>query len=194
MGSDGRGGPHDHLILAGTNADVRRLNRLARAAREHAGLLAGDGVPVDGGPARVGDRLLFTRNDRALGVSNGLLGEVTAADPGAGVLRVRLDDSRSVLVAPADYPHLAFGYAVTTHKAQGVTVDHVYALVGDGPTDRESAYTQASRGRQSARFFVPAADGDALAALADRMSRSNRKELAIELARSLPDAGPEWAR
>ena len=47
---------------------------------------------------------------------------------------------------------VAYGYALTSHAAQGVTVDKVF-LAGAG--SREGLYVSATRGRESVRIFVP---------------------------------------
>ncbi|MGI8939584.1 MAG: ATP-binding domain-containing protein [Iamia sp.] len=55
--------------------------------------------------------------------------------------------------AYADELHLAHGYAMTIHKAQGATTDHALVLVDDG-TSREAIYTAMSRGRQRNVLFI----------------------------------------
>ena len=47
-----------------------------------------------------------------------------------------------------DQGHVDYGYALTGHKAQGVTTDRTFVIV-DGTTDRQWAYVAMSRGRQS---------------------------------------------
>ncbi|KUY67593.1 hypothetical protein WI25_21300 [Burkholderia cepacia] len=44
------------------------------------------------------------------------------------VLQVRLDDGRPVQIDVTQYPHIDYGYALTVHKSQGVTVDRAYVL------------------------------------------------------------------
>jgi hypothetical protein len=103
-----------------------------------------------------GERILFTRNNRHLGVSNGTLGTIKTITgaPGAHSLLVRLDSGAETRVPLADYQALAHGYAVTTHKAQGVTVDHAHVLAGGSMASRELAYVQMSRHRETAHVYV----------------------------------------
>jgi hypothetical protein len=64
------------------------------------------------------------------------------------------------LVIPFDHAadgHLTHGYATTTYKAQGATVDRCFVLV-DETASREHAYTAVSRGRHGSDLFVVAAD------------------------------------
>ena len=53
---------------------------------------------------------------------------------------VRLDDSQRVTLNLKDYQDVKLGYALTTHKAQGATVDHSYVLVGGRMQGRELSY------------------------------------------------------
>jgi ATP-dependent exoDNAse (exonuclease V) alpha subunit len=178
----GVGDPGRHLIFAGTNAEAARLNRLCQAERRAAGRLGGIGVPIENDFVFPGDRLLFTRNNRHVGVRNGSLGTVVGADPALYALRVRLDGGDEVLVPLQTYSHVRLGYAVTTHKGQGVTVDHSYVLAGGPMTDRELAYVQLSRSRLSTRVFADRAEaGEQLGDLARAMTKSRQHELAIDV-------------
>ena len=148
------------LMLAGERADVRALNAAARDHLRQTGQL-GQGQPLATahGPREfaVGDRLVCTRNSTPYGVKNGQLGTVEGIEvrrEGA-TLRVRLDEGGRVATLPAArYPHLDHGYALTTHKAQGVTVDRAFVLAGGRMADRELGLVQLSRHRQNAQVFV----------------------------------------
>lgn len=136
------------IMLAHSRAEAQALNEHARAASRTAGSL-GDELELEttrGTRAfAAGDRLLFLRNERNLGVKNGTLGTVTSM--ANGKLSVRTDDGRSVAVDPAVYKDLDHGYAVTIHKSQGVTVDEAYVLATRG-FDRHLTYVACSRHRE----------------------------------------------
>lgn len=172
--------PEDHLILASQNESVRLLNRAAQAVRLARGELSETGIAVGAESIRVGDRILFTRNSTLHGVSNGTLGSVTAIH---GVrLRVALDTSRSAEFSLADYDHVRLGYAVTTHKAQGMTAEHVYVLAAEEIQDREITYVQASRACGSTRFYLDReSGGDRLESIILQMATSHQKLLAREI-------------
>ena len=128
----------------------------------------------------VGDRVLFTRNSMALGVMNGDVGAVQQVINHS--LAVRMDDGRSVTVDVRTYDHLRLGYALTTHKAQGMTAETAFVLTGGPMTDREISYVQASRARGTTRWYV----ADELAPVIERMKRSHEKLAAVTL-----EPGPE---
>lgn len=65
---------------------------------------------------------LFLKNDKDLGVSNGMRGVVVGLDHEKGSLHIQVSKDKSVSVNVFDYNHLAHGYAVTVHKSQGQTM------------------------------------------------------------------------
>ena len=93
-----------------------------------------------------GDRVMFLRNERGLGLKNGTLARVEEISPTA--MTARLDSGGRVTVAFKDYNHLDHGYAATIHKAQGVTVDRTHVLASPG-LDRHATYVALSRHRSS---------------------------------------------
>ncbi len=137
------------VILAYTRADVRELNELARARMREAGVLGEDrSVSTERGERAfaAGDRIMFLRNERGLGVKNGTLGIVErVGDTG---MAVRLDgaDRREVAFDLKDFAHVDHGYAATVHKAQGVTVDRAHVLATPH-MDRHAAYVALTRHR-----------------------------------------------
>jgi conjugative relaxase-like TrwC/TraI family protein len=174
------------LILAATRAEVADLNKRAQAERQLEGRVEGPALRVRGESFHRGDRVLFGQNSAALGVSNGQLGTVVGVKTGlfAG-LRVKLDHDRRVIqVNPGTYDRISLGYALTTHKAQGVTVDHAYVMGSDTMQAREMTYVQVSRSRAETRLYLTEAQaGPGLSTVARQMGRSTAKELARDLHR-----------
>lgn len=140
------------MLLAYTRADVAELNRLARATLRAAGRLGPDqAVEITNGerPFAVGDRVMFLRNERSLGVKNGTLGTLTAL--GRSGMEVRLDDGRNLRFDRKEYTDLTHGYAATIHKMQGATVDRAYVLASKH-MDRHAAYVAMSRHRDATKL------------------------------------------
>lgn len=103
------------------------------------------------------DRLVFTRNDKGIGVKNGMLGIVIAANVDEVSVALDGDTSRLVSFDPRDFGHFDHGYAVTIHKSQGATVDHGYVLASRS-MDRHLAYVAMTRHREEMRLFISAED------------------------------------
>jgi conjugative relaxase-like TrwC/TraI family protein len=170
---------HDHtqgratVLVADTNAMVAELNRRARADR----ILAGDVDPsravalADGTEASEGDFVITRRNRRRLitlrggFVRNGDRWQVTHVRRDGTVEARRVLPARrgsgassrlgSSVVLPAEYvaEHLDLGYAVTAHRAQGITVDTAHVLV-TAKTVRENLYVALTRGRHANHVYV----------------------------------------
>ncbi len=174
--------PRDNLILASSNADASLLNRMAQTQRMLAGGLGKQALGVAGSDFHYGDRVLFTRNSKRYGVQNGSLGTVTAVDVANGILTVKLDRGKLVMVPVRDYAHLKLGYALTTHKAQGATTENAYVLLGGPGQDRELSYVQASRARGTTRFFLDKLEaGEDLRDLCKQLEHSRQKNLSHDL-------------
>jgi ATP-dependent exoDNAse (exonuclease V) alpha subunit len=99
-----------------------------------------------------GDRIMFLRNEKSLGVKNGTLG--TLERIASGALQVRLDgkDETRVAVETKDYQDLDYRYASTIHKSQGVTVNRSYVLASKY-FDHHTSYVALSRHREAAMLF-----------------------------------------
>ena len=125
-----------------------------------------------------GDRIQFTAPYKGRHVANRQLGTIEQIDA-KGNLRVRLDSGRSVDFSIRKHPHLDYGYAVTSHSAQGATADRVLIHVDSATTHKELinsrlAYVAVSRARYDARIYT----GDGLG-LGNLLSRSVSKLSAL---------------
>ena len=172
----------ESLIFAGTNEDVNAVNRQCQKARLDAGeLTAIARTSLRGQTFYRGDRVLFRANDYSIGVNNGETGTIVAVNPTPilKTLTVKLDNGRKVVVPLRDYKDVSLGYAVTTHKGQGSTVERAYVLLGGGMQDKELSYVQVSRARAETRLYAAEAEaGAANKGLVKQMERSNAKTLA----------------
>ena len=172
----------DTLVLTGTRSEARRVNREVQLHRKLSGELGKGRVALGEASFSSGDRVLFKRNSRKLGIQNGDRGEVVAVSELA--MTVRLDSGDRVTVhedsVPLVQPQL--GYASTTHSAQGATVDRCLVLAGGSMQDREATYVQASRARIETRVYTDATSaGPELGELTRAMERTRAKDLATDL-------------
>jgi Ti-type conjugative transfer relaxase TraA len=145
----------DAVMIAHRRADVSELNDRARTIARAAGQLGTDEVIAGDRAFSTGDRIVCERNDRRTDLVNGARGQVTEVDPERSTLTLLLDDGREVHPSDdyLDDGHLAHGYALTAHKAQGATVDRAFVL-GSDELYREWGYTALSRHRDEARFYL----------------------------------------
>ncbi|MDP9383885.1 MAG: relaxase domain-containing protein [Actinomycetota bacterium] len=193
-------GTCDATMLAPRRADVRDLNERARHLLQHQRRLGPDQLAVGDRGYAVGDRVIGTRNDRDRGILNGQRGTIRSIDAGQRSLTVELDGGKRIRL-DAGYlepGHLDHGYALTAHRAQGMTVDRAFVL-GSEELYREWGYTAMSRHRDEARFYLTRGDIEheldlspsrdpIIDGIERLMGRSRAKELAME---GLPDATRE---
>lgn len=155
--------PEKIVVLVATNEQSEKANILCQQRRIAAGQLdpsrhlriyddLKDGNESYRNEVHVGDRVVFTRNDRRLKVFNGFIGTVTAMQKLRRRITVRLDSGETVVVPIPKYRHLRLAYASTTHKYQGDANLHV-AVLATGQNQFIS-YVQGSRGILTTRFYT----------------------------------------
>jgi Ti-type conjugative transfer relaxase TraA len=168
------------IILTHTNDEVRQLNEAARAKMRASGELGGDvSVKAERGERAFasGDRIMFLRNERELGVKNGTLGIVEHVTPQR--MAVRTDDGRAVTFDTKNYAHIDHGYAATIHKAQGMTVDRAHVLATPG-MDSHGAYVALSRHRDGVNLHYGRDDFADQSKLVRTLSRERGKDMATD--------------
>ncbi|MES2561340.1 MAG: Ti-type conjugative transfer relaxase TraA, partial [Pseudomonadota bacterium] len=168
------------IILTHTNVEVRELNEAARGRMRAAGGLGDDvSIKTERGERQFasGDRIMFLRNERELGVKNGTLGNVEQVTPQR--MAVRTDDGRNVAFDTKDYAHVDHGYAATIHKAQGMTVDRTHLLATPG-MDSHGAYVALSRHREGVDLHFGREDFADQSKLVRTLSRERGKDMASD--------------
>lgn len=158
---EARRDPVRNVMLARHRADVDELNRGAHALMLHGRRLGREPVTLGRREYRVGEKVLCRRNDGRLGLRNGMRGTVVEidVDERALVVRDQAGVNRHVAFAYAA-DHLDYGYALSGHAAQGITVDRAFVLFTDQGALREWGYVACSRARLHTRLYL--ADRDFL--------------------------------
>jgi hypothetical protein len=186
------------VVLAARRAEVDRLNTLCQELLATRGRLGLERLQVEDRQVGVGDRVVCGHNAIAeLGVANGTRGTVTALDPQARTLTVRLDghDGRTVIL-PRSYldgrrqgernRRVDLAYATTGHRAQGLTRGRALVRL-TGSEDVNWLYVQLSRARQDTRLYAvvgPEPQGDGELDLPDREQPDAHLQLAHVLSRT----------
>lgn len=199
----------DTVMLAYRRADVAALNDAARAHRIASGDLAAKfevqanecddaGQVVRSFALCADDRVIVTRNSPA--ALNGEQGTVRIAHTD-GSVTVALPSNRSAggcRLVHLDAEALATGgvalaYALTGHKAQGVTVDRCHVLA-DGAMTKQWGYSALTRGRHTNTLtFVTDPDREATAdeQLAEAWMRDDLEHTAQSLLAVAPESEPD---
>lgn len=167
--------PITQLAFAHRRKDVFALNQAIRRALRSTDEKTPDAIfATETGPRAFGrgDRIVFTRNEKELGVKNGMLG--TVENVGDDRIYVILDSddgtARHVAFDPGRYQNFDHGYAVTIHKSQGATVERAYVLASR-TMDEALAYVAMTRHRDTLRIFIDEEDKPAWALPESGVSR-----------------------
>lgn len=154
-----RGIEASRLALAYRRKDVHLINQSVRKALKAQGILIDEKlIKTDHGPRAfaTGDRILFTRNDRELGLRNGMLGSVESID--GGIITAKLDsESRSsvqrVIFSPRSFLSFDHGYASTVHKCQGATMSNTFVL-SSSKDNKHLTYVAMTRHKESMHLYI----------------------------------------
>ena len=193
-----RQGGGDALMMAHRNVDVDDLNRRARAQLAEAHQLQGETIVVNERPFQIGDTVVCLRNVHQRKIRNGTVGEIVTIDhENRSVLLDTTDGLRRLHREYLDEGWMRHGYAVTVHKAQGLTCEHGLLLASD-ETHHEMGYVGLSRGTHSNRLYAVSTETDVdlephqrkgseperdpISLVTESMTRSAAKDLAITLA------------
>jgi conjugative relaxase-like TrwC/TraI family protein len=201
----------DVIVLAARRAEVDRLNSACQELLAARGRLGPDRLQVEDRHLAVGDRVVCGKNAIGqLGVANGTRGTVTALDPDARSLTIRLDskEQREVTL-PGWYldgrsrgernRRVDLAYATTGHRSQSLTKWRALVRL-TGQEDTNWLYVQLSRARHQTTLYPvvgPEPQGpteldlpnreasDGYAQLAQALSRAGGQQLAIDTLSSL---------
>jgi hypothetical protein len=123
-----------------------------------------------------GDRLQIRAPFREKRIANGALGTITKIEPDR--IRLTMDSGREISVDLRKFRHVDYGYAVTSHSAQGLTFDRVLVNADTQESARllndRTAYVAISRARYDALIYT-----DSTHNLSEALSREIDKETAL---------------
>jgi conjugative relaxase-like TrwC/TraI family protein len=149
-------------MLALRRSHVRELNLRARGLLVEDGTVSTDGATWAGRTFATGDEIVCLDNDRRLGLHNALLGRVVDVDQEHGLV-IEAKTSGRLTEVPSGYlaaGHVDHAYALTIHRAQGMTTGRTL-LLADDRLYRQSLYTALSRGRDRNDLYLVHDDLDA---------------------------------
>lgn len=174
------GSADKNLVLASTRENVSVLNRECQEKRRRCGELKPVYTEHRDICLHPGDRVVFEANSKEFGVNNGSFGQILHVS--GQDLIVKLDSGSKVTVPLDRYPHVSLGYAITSHKAQGLTCDNTFCYISSDFMGREMAYVQVSRARGETHLYLEEATaGKDLKGLGDLFQPGRLKMMAHDL-------------
>ena len=171
---------HNTQIIGATKALVGELNvecqRLINPSGQRLEFtLHGDNFFLE---LRVGDPILFTRNNYNIGIQNGSLGLLSSAERDAQEDQetfgaVTLDTGEEIVITEDVFDCMELGYAITLHKAQGSQFPRIIVAVQKGRiSDRAWLYTAITRAEAEIHIVGQASD---FALITKSVSNANRR-------------------
>jgi hypothetical protein len=111
-----------------------------------------------------GDRIIFKKNDKKQGIQNNLTGTVIEASQQGkdALLKIRDDAGKTHLINTEKYNEILHGHAITTHAAQGSTVQNAYVFFNKNASNQELGYVAMTRHKTNASIYCTHADREAL--------------------------------
>ncbi len=152
------------IIMTNRKYDAQIINEGIRAKLQEQKIVDSHGIEFDNDTRTIdiaqGDRIIFTRNDYNLDVRNGQRAMVDQVNAAGGVIDVALDSGDKKQIDIVKYNHLEHGWASTTHKAQGSTVDRafVYGFSNEPMASAQATYVQISRAREETKLYIVAGE------------------------------------
>lgn len=107
-------------------------------------------------PFAAGEKVIFLKNDRRLGVQNGLAGTIEKLDWG-GNMTVRTESDEQLTFSTKNYSYFDYGAAISVHKSQGMTADNVIFHVDSEDRNINTTnllYVAVTRGKLEAHVFT----------------------------------------
>jgi conjugative relaxase-like TrwC/TraI family protein len=153
----------DAVMVAKQNAEVRRLNEIAREVRCQTGQLGRKEIQVGDARFAAGDLVITRVNDPRAAIFNRERWQIVGVDASEGRMTLEGIDQAKAVEVGADYlartnrhaeaPALEHAYAVTTYSAQGTTVDRAF-VAADPSMDKQELYVAASRSREETFIYA----------------------------------------
>lgn len=207
----------DGLILAFTNDQTNLLNceirqRLRTTSIPGHTLSDVDVLNVKGYEKNkskgfaLGDKIVFLQNEKKKitlanengqivqnrFITNGTTGILERVTHNGKHIVVRLDQNTTAHFNINDYNHISHGYALTSHKSQGQTVD--FTLVAASKAmDAKGLYVAMTRHRDDVQLFYAKEEFESYKKFALHMSRFDNKDLVKDYTIH-PDNCEAWAR
>lgn len=124
------------------------------------------------------ERILFKQKDKEIGVINGDLGTITnISDKG---FTAKLDSGKTVFIRNKVYQNFDYGYALTVHKSQGMSINNTHAVIDSNYWDKHLSYVAMTRHKNKLNVYADKDNHPTLDSLKKTLSRHQTKDNVID--------------
>lgn len=99
-----------------------------------------------------GDKIVFEKNDKNIGVKNGEFGIIKNIDEQGNITIDK--DGYLLSINSKEYNYINHAYAVTTHKSQGQSIDNVMVWADSKNQNLNAGYVQVSRAKHDIEIYT----------------------------------------
>jgi conjugative relaxase-like TrwC/TraI family protein len=157
--------PHqEKLVLASSHNQAQTLTKHIRNHLREDGLLGeafNVNVRMDGAKSTftekefcVNDRIRFTKNDHSQRLNNNDMGTILGYDARSKTMQVQMDKDESIRSVKLEEDNFfSHGYVRTSHSAQGLGANNVYAVASERGVNRNMALVNFTRTKQQFKIF-----------------------------------------
>jgi conjugative relaxase-like TrwC/TraI family protein len=178
------------IVLTSLRQDADKINVAVREKLLEQGLINKRGIEFNNLKTDMniakGDRIMFTSNDYKLDVRNGQRATIESATDFDGHITAVLDNGQRREFNIKDYQNIDYGWASTTHKAQGATVERaiVYGFSGESMASQQATYVQISRAKAETKLFIVAGERGVEREGQAKLNEEQKKEALKEMKQS----------
>lgn len=178
------------LVLAFTNHQTHQLNQTMRRHLKEKGMLDDKtAFTLWDKPFNLGDTLVFLKNEKKnvslvnqdgeilphAFIKNGTRGTLESVNDQGHVI-VRLNAHQRAVFDPKIYTAVDYGYAVTTHKSQGQTVDFTI-IAASKHMDAKGLYVAMTRHKNDVQVYYAKEDFASFKHVSSHLSRFEAKDV-----------------
>ncbi len=152
--------PFDSAVLSHDNLQTHIINKEVRQKLLDSGQVGEKGIIFNTEKMDIelatGDNIIFTRNNYTIDVRNGQRGMIEQISQLNKTITVKLEDGKERKFSQEECRDVNYGWAMTTHKAQGLTVEKafVYGFSGEWRATKNSTYVQISRAKEETKLYI----------------------------------------
>ncbi len=126
-----------------------------------------------------GERILFKKKDKTLGVDNGDLATIT--DIRKNHIKAQLDSGKTIQFKNGQYQHFDYAYALTVHKSQGMSIENAHLVIDSPYWDKHLSYVAMTRHKEKLAIYANTEQCSSKLQLAKSLSSNKMQRNSLDM-------------